>query len=185
MSGNAGVFLKTKAPPKIFKYASGSPWLYRNQLRDVSVQPYKIQGTESYHFLKKLWLINMAALRCIVNIEPNNPTWCGSERLRAFAASTDTLTLSTETQRPSCAWGLRRVEMTNRWVPTLACTWVLLGNFRWIQRSLESEPWQDGMLKLQGKKQTNLTPTLRDGSDNHEMKKKKPTTKKRKLLTVC
>lgn len=63
--------------------------------------------------------------------------------------------------------------MTNRWVPTLACTWVLLGNFRWIQRSLESEPWQDGMLKLQGKKQTNLTPTLRDGSDNHEMKKKK------------
>lgn len=29
------------------------------------------------------------------------------------------------------------------------------------------------MLKLQGKKQTNLTPTLRDGSDNHEMKKKK------------
>lgn len=29
------------------------------------------------------------------------------------------------------------------------------------------------MLKLQGKKQTNLTPTLRDGSDNHEMKKNK------------
>ena len=29
------------------------------------------------------------------------------------------------------------------------------------------------MLKLQGKKQTNLTPTLRDGSDNREVKKKK------------
>lgn len=29
------------------------------------------------------------------------------------------------------------------------------------------------MLKLQGKKQTNLTPTLRDDSDNHEIKNKK------------
>lgn len=63
--------------------------------------------------------------------------------------------------------------MANRWVPTLVCTWVLLGNFRWIQRSLESEPWQDGMLKLQDKKQTNLTPTLHDGSDNCETEKKR------------
>lgn len=33
------------------------------------------------------------------------------------------------------------------------------------------------MLKLQGKKQTNLTPTLRDDSDNHEIKNKKKKKK--------
>lgn len=114
----------------------------------------------------------MAAFRFIVNIEPNNQTLYSSESLRAFAASRHTHPFYLDSMA-SCAAGLLRVEMTNRWVPTLVCTWVLLGNFRWIQRSLESEPWQDGMLKLQGKKQTNLTPTLHDGSDNHEMKKQK------------
>lgn len=121
----------------------------------------------------------MAALRFIVNIEPNNQNFiqfwepvsfpCQHRHARPFHS------------KANCAAGLLWVEMANRWVPTLVCTWVLLGNFRWIQRSLESEPWQDGMLKLQDKKQTNLTPTLRDGSDNCETEKKK----KKEEITVC
>lgn len=143
----------------------------------------KPKGTKTLSSSKKPGVIKMAALRFIVNIEPNNQN---------FIQFWEPVSFPCRHRHPSCAHpfhsdskancaaGLLWVEMANRWVPTLVCTWVLLGNFRWIQRSLESEPWQDGMLKLQDKKQTNLTPTLHDGSDNCETEKRK---KKKEEIT--
>lgn len=115
----------------------------------------------------------MAALRFIASIEANNQHFIHFWDPASFHGQHRHARPFHSGSTANWAVGLLWVEMANRWVPTLVCIWVLLGNFTWIQRSLESEPWQDGMLKLQDKKQTNLTPTLHDGSDNCEIVREK------------